>query len=177
MGERRRRIDKVLDATFLTKLSEWPLDELRSRHAECLEIETEVSYVRRMTQARSDILEAEIDRRASGGAIGDLIAALPEILADEGPRAPVAKSRLTRRLAPSMDIMGEARPRAPHHRRHLGEAAEPRRRRAAVHAPRARAAGATGVAAATRAAPGHRPHGGRLDRPAQGAPGVISARE
>jgi len=52
MGERRRRIDKVLDATFLTNLSEWPLDELRSRHAECLEIETEVSYVRRMTQAR-----------------------------------------------------------------------------------------------------------------------------
>jgi len=100
MGERRRRIDKVLDATFLTNLSEWPLDELRSRHAECLEIETEVSYVRRMTQARSDILEAEIDRRASGGAIGDLIAALPEILADETPRAPVAKSR----LAPSMDI-------------------------------------------------------------------------
>ena len=104
MGERRRRIDKVLDATFLTNLSEWPLDELRSRHAESLEIETEVSYVRRMTQARIDILEAEIDRRASSGSIGDLIAALPEILADEGPRAPVAKSRLTRRLAPSMDI-------------------------------------------------------------------------
>ena len=176
MGERRRRIDKVLDATFLTKLSEWPLDELRSRHAECLEIETEVSYVRRMTQARSDILEAEIDRRASSGSIGDLIAALPEILADEGPRAPVAKSRLTRRLAPSMDIEWGKRGRE-HHRRHLGEAAEPRRRQAALHAPRARAAGATGVAAATRAAPGHRPHGGRLDRPAQGGPGVISARE
>ena len=62
MGERRRRIDKVLDPEFLVDLSEWPLDELRSRHAECLEIETEVSYVRRMTQARIDILEAEIDR-------------------------------------------------------------------------------------------------------------------
>jgi hypothetical protein len=104
MGEHRRRIDEVLDAAFLTELSEWPLDELRSRHAECLEIETEVSYVRRMTQARIDILEAELDRRASGGSVGDLIAALPEILADEGPRAPVEKSRLTRHLAPSMDI-------------------------------------------------------------------------
>jgi hypothetical protein len=104
MGERRRRIDKVLDPEFLVDLPEWPIDELRRRQAECLEIETEVSYVRRMTQARIDILEAELDRRASGGSVGDLIAALPEILADEGPRAPVEKSRLTHRLAPSMEI-------------------------------------------------------------------------
>ena len=104
MGERRRRIDKVLDPEFLVDLPEWPLDELRRRQTECLEIETEVSYVRRMTQARIDILEAELDRRASGGSVGDLIAALPEILADEGPRAPAEKSRLTRRLAPSMKI-------------------------------------------------------------------------
>jgi hypothetical protein len=66
MGERRRRIDKVLDPEFLVDLSEWPLDELCRRQAECLETETEVSYVRRMTQARIDILEAEIGRRASG---------------------------------------------------------------------------------------------------------------
>lgn len=104
MGERRRRIDKVLDPEFLVDLSEWPLDELRRRQTECLEIETEVSYIRRMTQGRIDILEAELDRRASGGSVGDLIAALPEILADERPRAPVEKSRLTRRLAPSMQI-------------------------------------------------------------------------
>jgi hypothetical protein len=104
MSEHRRRIDKVLEPGFLADVSEWPLPELRRRHAECLEIETEVSYVRRMTQARIDILEAELDRRATGGSVGDLIAALPEILADEGPRAPVEKSRLTRRLAPSMDI-------------------------------------------------------------------------
>jgi hypothetical protein len=104
MGERRRRIDKVLDPEFLADLSEWPLDELRRRQTDCLEIETEVSYIRRMTQGRIDILEAELDRRASGGSVGDLIAALPEILADERPRAPVEKSRLTRRLAPSMQI-------------------------------------------------------------------------
>jgi hypothetical protein len=104
MSEHRRRIDEVLDSAFLTDLSEWPLDELRRGHAEYLEIETEVSYVRRVTQARIDILEAELDRRASGGSLGDLIAALPEILADEGPRAPADKSRLTRRVAPSMDI-------------------------------------------------------------------------
>jgi hypothetical protein len=104
MSEHRRRIDKVLEPGYLSDLSELPLEELRRRHAECLEIETEVSYVRRVTQARIDILEAELDRRARGGSVGDLIAALPEILADEGPRPPVEKARLTRRLAPSMDI-------------------------------------------------------------------------
>jgi hypothetical protein len=104
MSEHRRRIDEVLGASYLADLPEWPLDELRRRHAECHEIETEVSYVRRMTQARIDILEAELDRRARGGSVGELISALPEILADEGPRAPVERSRLTRRLAPSMDI-------------------------------------------------------------------------
>src|SRR5262245_38203390 len=104
MSEHRRRIDKVLGPSYLADLPEWPPDELRRHHAECLEIETEVSYVRRMTQARIDILEAELDRRARGGSVGELISALPDILADEGPRAPVEKSRLTRRLAPSMDI-------------------------------------------------------------------------
>jgi len=104
MSEHRRRIDEVLGPSYLADVSEWPLDELRRRHAECLEIETEVSYVRRVTQARIDILEAELDRRARGGSVGELISTLPEILAGDGPRVPVEKSRLTRRLAPSMDI-------------------------------------------------------------------------
>jgi hypothetical protein len=104
MSEHRRRVDEVLGPSYLADLPEWPLDELRRRQAECLEIETEVSYVRRMTQARIDILDAELDRRARGGSVGELISALPEVLADEGPRVPVEKSRLTRRLAPSMDI-------------------------------------------------------------------------
>lgn len=104
MAEHRRRVDKVLDPAFLAGLTDWSVDELRRRLAACLEIETEVSYVRRVTQARLDILEAELDRRAAGGSVGDLIAALPEILSDEGPRAPAERSRLPRQLAPSMDI-------------------------------------------------------------------------
>ena len=104
MAEHRRRVDKVLDPRFLDGLSDRPLDDLRSCHAECLEIETEVSYVRRVAQARLDILEAELDRRAAGGSVGDLIAALPEVLSGEGPRTPAERSRLPRQLAPSMDI-------------------------------------------------------------------------
>jgi hypothetical protein len=100
----RRRIDRVLDPSYLDDLDSCTLDELRRRHEECLEIETEVSYVRRLAQARLDILDAELQRRRAGGTLGDLVDALPRILADEGPRAPVARSRLPRHLAPSMDI-------------------------------------------------------------------------
>jgi hypothetical protein len=104
MPQHQRRVDRVLDPAYVTGIPACSLEDLRARHAECLEIETEVSYVRRLAQARLDILRAELDRRAAGGAVGDLIAALPQILADSGPRAPVTESRLPRHLAPSMDI-------------------------------------------------------------------------
>jgi hypothetical protein len=104
MAEHRRKLDKVLDPEYLAGLGEWSLDDVRRRHAECLEIETEMSYVRRVAQARVDILEAELDRRAGGGSVGDLIASLPDILSDEEPRPPAERSRLPRQLAPSMDI-------------------------------------------------------------------------
>jgi hypothetical protein len=104
MPQHQRRIDRVLDPAYLSDIPSCSLEDVRARHDECLEIETEVSYVRRLAQARLDILRAELDRRAAGGSVGDLIAALPRILADSGPRAAVTESRLPRHLAPSMDI-------------------------------------------------------------------------
>lgn len=153
MSEHRRRIDKVLDPSCLADLPEWPLDELRRRHADCLEIETEVSYIRRVTLARLDILESELDRRARGGSVGDHIAALPEVLADERPRTPIEMSRLSRRLASSMDIPWRRG------REHLiaDETLAP-----LPNAP---------------APPGDRPHGRRRGRPAQGRSGVTAPRE
>lgn len=93
-----RKVDHILDAGYLTDLEHRPLQELRSMHDECLAVETEASFVRRLAQARIDILEAELDRRAAGGSLGDLVAALPRILADSGPRSSPATSRLPRHL-------------------------------------------------------------------------------
>jgi RsiG-like len=72
-------------------------------HSECTELETEVSYVRRLTQAQIDILEAEVARRADGGSLEDLIRALPQILADTGPRGNPASSRLPLQMVPERD--------------------------------------------------------------------------
>jgi hypothetical protein len=104
MPEFRRRIDVMLEPSYLDGVADRPIDELRSMHEACLEVETEVSYVRRLAQARIDIVEAELERRKRGGSVGDLVAMLPEILADDSPRAAPAESRLPRHLAPSMDI-------------------------------------------------------------------------
>src|SRR3954471_18365833 len=103
MVDRHARSARVLDPAYSDSLD--ALDEagLRAKHAECVELETEVSYVRRLTQARIDILEAEIQRRTSGGSLEDLISRLPEILSDSGPRGNPASSRLPLQMAPAHD--------------------------------------------------------------------------
>ena len=78
MAQHQRRIDRVLEPEYLEGLDGRSLDEVRDMDRECTEIETELSYVRRLAQARIDIIQAEVDRRAAGGSLGDLIAALPE---------------------------------------------------------------------------------------------------
>lgn len=103
MTEHPRRIDHVLAPEYLDGLDDQPIDQLRRMERDCVEIETEVSYVRRLAQGRIDILEAERDRRAAGGSVGDLIAALPKILADDG-RSGVADTRAQPVLAPSDSI-------------------------------------------------------------------------
>src|SRR6476661_10317114 len=103
MAAAHDRSAHVLDPEYVTDLDTSSIEDLRLMHAECLELETEVSYVRRLTQARIDILEAEIGRRARGESMEDLIRALPEILADAGPRSTQAGSPPPIQMAPAQD--------------------------------------------------------------------------
>src|SRR6478752_5149548 len=103
MADAYERSAHVLDPEYVAALDGSSIEELRTKHAECVELETEVSYVRRLTQARIDILEAEVQRRITGGSLEDLIARLPEILSDSGPRGNPASSRLPLQMAPEQD--------------------------------------------------------------------------
>ena len=95
----------MLEPAYLDGLSDLTIDEVQTVHEECLDVETELSYVRRLAQARIDIVEAELDRRAEGGTIGDLVAALPDILARKSaPRADPVNSRLPQRLSPDPNV-------------------------------------------------------------------------
>ncbi len=103
MSAEHVRTARVIDPVYLQELDARSVEDLRVMHAECLELETEVSYVRRLTQARIDILEAEIGRRERGESLEDLIRALPTILSDAGPRSTQAASHLPLQMAPAQD--------------------------------------------------------------------------
>lgn len=79
---KRRASDRIADPSYLEGLDTKPLDELRSMREECKEVERELSFERRLCQARVDILAAELERRSSGEG-SSLIDRLPQILASE----------------------------------------------------------------------------------------------
>jgi nickel-type superoxide dismutase maturation protease len=81
----RDKLDKVLDEEYLAGLTEFSMEELRARRAECQALEVGLSYQRRMAQGRLDIVGAERDRRAAGGEVPaheELVGQLSGILAD-----------------------------------------------------------------------------------------------
>jgi hypothetical protein len=103
-GQFRRRIDAILDGTYTNGLKDKSEDEIRELRDTAREVETEISYLRRLAQSRLDIFRAEVDRRAQGGSLSDLIAALPSILASGETRSSAPNSRLSSILAPSPQI-------------------------------------------------------------------------
>lgn len=79
----RRRIDRVLDPELPSRIADADTAGVRSLRDACREEEGRLSYVRRILQARIDIVRAEVDRRAGRGeATAALIDELPRILAD-----------------------------------------------------------------------------------------------
>jgi len=78
--ENRRRIDYVLQPEFVADLADIDLNELRKRRDTTEDVESQVSYYRRLLHGRMDLLDFELSRR-SGAEERTLLEALPEILA------------------------------------------------------------------------------------------------
>lgn len=97
-------LDEVLADSFTADLAEQSDTRLTEMAEQARALETEVSYLRRLAQGRIDILVAEQDRRAQGGSIGDLIAALPQILAGNETRPPATTARVPVQLAPEGNL-------------------------------------------------------------------------
>jgi hypothetical protein len=89
MEQKRRLVERITDPGYLDGLSDKDLAELRAMREECREGELELSFERRLCQARIDILSAELERRAGGDDTGgDLVSRLPQILSkDAGVRS------------------------------------------------------------------------------------------
>ncbi|MFL6207142.1 MAG: hypothetical protein ACJ739_17495 [Acidimicrobiales bacterium] len=94
-------LDALLDPEYLGDLTARKMDEVRTMRADCQEVETGLSLLRRVVQGRLDIVGLELQRRADGGDpedLPDLIARLPELLSDR-TRSP-GVGRLPQIMAP-----------------------------------------------------------------------------
>lgn len=77
-------LESILADDYLGDVAALSMDEVRGRRTACKEIETGLSYLRRLVQGRLDVVAAEQGRRRDGGGgddLEDLIARLPELLA------------------------------------------------------------------------------------------------
>ena len=76
------QLSEVTDPGYLDGLGEWPLEEVRSRRADAQELETGLSYLRRMVQGRLDIVVAEQRHGETGERVdvSELVEELPAIL-------------------------------------------------------------------------------------------------
>ncbi|MFP5299343.1 MAG: hypothetical protein ACLGHL_10190, partial [Actinomycetota bacterium] len=54
-GLKRRLVERIMDPSYLDGLAERSMEELRSMREECREGENELSFERRLCQARIDI--------------------------------------------------------------------------------------------------------------------------
>lgn len=77
-------LEAILADDYLGEVETLDIAEIRGRRAACKDVETGLSYLRRMVQGRLDVVSAEQARRAEGDGgddLEDLIARLPTLLA------------------------------------------------------------------------------------------------
>ncbi len=96
------RLERIRQADYLVDLESRSTDDLRRMRDDCVELETEASYLRRMAQGRIDILRSEQTRREAGegGSLDGLINDLPRILAGDAPRSDATHSRIPALMGP-----------------------------------------------------------------------------
>ncbi len=78
-------LKEVLDPEYVSGLESLPLQDLRAKRAACAELETELSYLRRLAQARIDLVLDESERRqhgSTGAGRDELVERLPQILGE-----------------------------------------------------------------------------------------------
>lgn len=94
--------DHLLDPDGLVDLEKRPIEDVRSQRAACVEVETGLSYLRRLIQGSLDIVGRAIDQREAGGPavdVAELVDQLPAILGDA--LRPARAGRLVDPLEPT----------------------------------------------------------------------------
>ncbi len=102
MASSSETLDRILGPGYLDGLERLPVDDVRARRTECQEVETGLSYARRLVQGHLDIIHAELERRGAGArsGVGELVDRLKEggMLGDQ--QRPAGFGRLPTVMAP-----------------------------------------------------------------------------
>ena len=94
--------DHLLDPGDLADLEQRAIADVRAQRAACIEVETGLSYLRRLIQGSLDIVGQAVEQRAAGGEhieVADLVSQLPAILGDA--LRPASPGRLVESLEPT----------------------------------------------------------------------------
>lgn len=78
-----RRIDRILDPTFIEGLEGLSLEALRERRDVAMAEREYLSLLRRLLQGRMEIIGAELETRAGDGEVAPVVERLPEILGSD----------------------------------------------------------------------------------------------
>lgn len=82
--QQQRLLDRLVDPSYNAGLTKRSVEELKEMRSEAREGEGDISFERRLAQARIDILTAELERRSGGSEdASDIVKRLPEILGAE----------------------------------------------------------------------------------------------
>jgi hypothetical protein len=88
----KRRVDRVLGEGYLLDVAHRELAEIRTLRDEADQEEADLSYLRRLLQARLDLVQDEITRRRLGEPVpGDVVAHLTAVLTDESRQRPISQ--------------------------------------------------------------------------------------
>lgn len=108
-GGGNRRIDRILEATYLGDLPALSLDELRAKRDECLAERDHLSLLRRLVQGRAEILKAELESRGSSGDHGPLVDRLAQILGGDEHTRPPSRGEALRVGLPEEELLSARR--------------------------------------------------------------------
>jgi hypothetical protein len=87
-----RRIDRILAENYLADLAGRDLAGIRAMRDEADQEEADLSYLRRLLQARLDLVQDEIERRRTGESVSDdFVGHLTAVLTDAGRDRPASQ--------------------------------------------------------------------------------------
>jgi len=95
--------DQLIRPGFLEGVEDKPLADLRAMRARCEQVESALSFGRRLLHGRLDLIESEQARRRSGAApegLTALVDRMPSILVEHGGRPTTSQHRLVLAVPP-----------------------------------------------------------------------------